>query len=272
MNFENKVIWITGASSGIGEELCYQLSALNAKIVLSARNIAELTRVQTNCINKGATADNLLIVPLDVVDYPAMPDCLDKVIKKFGGINLLINNAGMSQRSFFVDTKFSVYKQMLEVNVLGQIALTQHVLPIMIKQGSGHIAITASIAGKIGVPLRTGYCAAKHAVMGFFDALRSEVADNNINVTTIVPGFVQTNVSKNALTGTGEATGTTDENIKNGLTVEDCVQQIIQGFNEGTEEIIVAQGMELGLLQLKSDNPTQFFREVEQLAKQWKTT
>ena len=269
-NFSDQVIWKTGASSGIGEELCYQLSALKAKIVLSARNKTALEQVKANCINKGANADNLLVLPLDIIDYPAMPACVNTVIKQFGKIDLLINNAGMSQRSFCVDTDFSVYRQMLEVNVLGQIALTQHVLPIMINQGSGHIAVTASVAGKIGVPLRTGYCAAKHAVMGFFDALRSEVATDNIRITTIIPGFVQTNVSKNALGGTGKATGITDENIKNGLPVDECIKQIIQGFTDGVEEIVVAKEMELGLLQLKRENPNQVFRVAEQLAQQWK--
>ena len=266
--FNNKVVWITGASSGIGEALSKNFAACGASVVLSARNEGELQRVREECIAAGASGESLLVVPLDVVDYPAMPGAVAAVMKAFKRIDMLINNAGMSQRSFCLETDMQVYHTMLEVNVLGQIALTKEVLPVMVEQGSGHVIVTASVAGKVGAPLRTGYCAAKHAVMGFFDALRSEVAYLGIRVSTVVPGFIRTNISNNALAGTGEATGAMDADIDAGMDVTECAQVIVQELANGSEEIAVGNGPEMGLLDLKRSDPSQAFRLVEAMAEQ----
>jgi len=196
---------------------------------------------------------------------------VEQVINTFDQIDLLINNAGISQRSFFVDTKFDVYRKLLEVNVLGQIAMTQAVVPQMLKRGSGHLAVTSSVAGKVGAPLRSGYCASKHAVMGFFDSLRCELAADNIKVTTIVPGFINTNVSKNALTGDGQTAGFHDMDISGGMDVELCAATIMQGFEDGTEEIAVGDGAEMGLLDLKRSDPSSAFRALEAMTAELKT-
>jgi len=187
--FTNRVVWITGASSGIGEALAARFARENARVVLSARRQPELERVRQHCIDAGAAPENMLVLPLDVTDLPSLPVAADHVISHFGQIDLLINNAGLSQRSLCKDTELSVYQKLLDVDVMGQIALTKAVLPHMLERQSGHLAVTASVAGKVGVPLRTGYCAAKHAVMGFFDALRAEVEDDGILVSTITPGL-----------------------------------------------------------------------------------
>jgi NADP-dependent 3-hydroxy acid dehydrogenase YdfG len=270
INFKDKVVWITGASSGIGEALSREFANKGAKLVLSARNEKQLTKVKDDCVNLGASAEAILVVPLDVVNYDAMPKAVSQVIEHFGKIDFLINNAGMSQRSLCVDTEMSVYRTMFEVNVLGQIALTKQVLPVMLSQGSGHIAITSSVAGKVGAPLRTGYCAAKHAVMGFFDALRTEVASDGIKVTTITPGFIRTNISVNALNGDGSPTGKVDSSIAGGMDVNECGAVIMEGFENGIEEIVVGNGEEMGLLTLKRENPTATFRALEQMAAQIK--
>ena len=186
----------------------------------------------------------------------------------FSRIDMLINNAGMSQRSYCLYTDMDVYRTMVEVNVLGQIALTKQVLPLMAEQGSGHMVVTASVAGKVGAPLRTGYCAAKHAVMGFFDALRSEVAHQGILVSTVVPGFIRTNISTNALKGSGEAVGKMDADIESGMDVSECARVVVQGLADGIEEISVGDGPEMALLDLKRENPTQAFRAVEGMAAQ----
>jgi short-subunit dehydrogenase len=214
----------------------------------------------------------VLVLPLDIVDYAAMEPAARQVLAQYSQIDLLLNNAGVSQRSFCVDTDFSVYRQMLEINVLGQIALTQAVLPAMLARGEGHLAVTSSVAGKVGAPLRTGYCAAKHAVMGFFDALRTEVAADGLQVTTITPGFIRTNVSKNALGADGTPTGTTDDDIAGGMDVGECADVIIAGFESGEPEIAVGSGPEMGLLQLKRDDPTAAFRALEQMATQIRKT
>ncbi|EAQ95852.1 SDR family oxidoreductase [Congregibacter litoralis] len=264
--FNGKVVWITGASSGIGEALAERMAARGSHLVLSARNESELQRVATLCRNAGA--GDVIVLPLDVSRYDTMEAAAQQVLAHFGKIDLLINNAGVSQRSLCVDTDFEVYRQMMDINVLGQIALTQAALPAMIARGEGHIAVTASVAGKVGAPLRTGYCAAKHAVMGFFDALRTEVASDGLQVTTITPGFIRTNVSKNALAGDGKPTGTTDDDIAGGMNVDDCADVIIDGFEKGEPEIAVGIGPEMGLLELKRDNPVAAFQALEQMAAQ----
>lgn len=159
------VVWITGASSGIGEALAKQYVSQDDKLVLSARREAELQRVKEACISQGAKPEDVLVLPLDVTEHETMAAKAQQVISAFSSIDVLINNAGISQRSKCLDTDLAVYKKLLDVDVLGQIALTKAVLPIMVKQKSGHIVVTASVAGKVGVQLRTGYCAAKHAVM-----------------------------------------------------------------------------------------------------------
>ncbi len=266
--FDDHVVWITGASSGIGEALAHEFAHRGAKVVLSARRTGELERVRGECIDEGIAPDRLLVLPLDVVDYAAMPDAVQTVLAQFSRIDMLINNAGLSQRSFCLETDMEVYRRLLEVDVLGQIALTKQVLPVMVEQGSGHLVVTSSVAGKVGVPQRTGYCAAKHAVMGFFDALRSEVAHLGIRVSTVIPGFIRTNVARNALTGTGEAKDAAEADIDEGMDPTLCAKVIVGALVAGQEEIPVGEGAEMSLLDLKRQDPEKLFRTVEGLAQQ----
>lgn len=258
--FEKQVIWITGASSGIGEALALQFAQQGSKIVLSARREAELERVKQACVQAGADTAQVLVLPLDVTDYDAMPTAVNKVLETFGVIDMLVNNAGIAQRSLTVDTDMSVYRKLLDVDVLGQIALTKAVLPHMIERQSGHIAITSSVAGKVGAPFRSGYCAAKHAVMGFFDSLRAETSHLGLQVTTITPGYIQTNVAVHALNGDGSEFGRTDKNIAGGMDVTRCAEVILKGFRKGTPEIAVGQGIEMKALWLKRFFPKLVFR------------
>lgn len=253
-SFANQVIWITGASSGIGEALAVQFALEKSKLVLSARRQNELERVRDRCVQAGAS--EVLVLPLDVTDEAAFPAAVAEVKSHFGQIDMLINNAGLSQRSTCVDTEMSVYRKLFEVDVMGQIALTKAVLPGMLAQGSGHIAVTSSVAGKVGGPQRTGYCAAKHAVMGFFDALRAEVVDQGVRVTTITPGFIRTAVSDNALRGDGTRFNRTDSNIASGMDVDECAKVIMRGFHKGKMEIAVGRGIEMHALWLKRFFPT----------------
>jgi short-subunit dehydrogenase len=265
--FEGSSVWITGASSGIGEALALQFASEKAKIVLSARREDELNRVREACLGQGLAANDVLVLPLDVTDHESMPSAVASVKDAFGRIDTLINNAGISQRSLCVDTDMSVYQRIFEVDVLGQIALTKAVLPLMLEQGSGHITITSSVAGKIGVPQRTGYCAAKHAVMGFFDALRAETSHHGIRVTTITPGFIRTNISVNALKGDGAEFGTVDDDIAGGMDVTRCAEDIMNGFRKGTPEIAVGEGMEMKALWLKRFFPEAMFKKAAPMAR-----
>jgi NADP-dependent 3-hydroxy acid dehydrogenase YdfG len=267
-SFQDQLIWITGASSGIGEALARSFAARGAAVVLSARRETELQRVRQQLLEEGVSADRVMVLPLDVTDYDAMPAAVARVQDRFARVDMLINNAGISQRSFCVDTDMEVYRTLFEVDVLGQIALTKQVLPVMIAQGSGRLVVTSSLAGKIGAPQRTGYCAAKHAVMGFFDALRTEVAHQGVRVSTVVPGFIATSIARNALTGSGVAKNSAEADIDEGMDADRCAEVVVEALARGEEEIPVGEGPEMGLLDLKRENPQQLFRTVEAMAAQ----
>jgi short-subunit dehydrogenase len=266
-SFKDKTVWITGASSGIGEALAYEFASEGAKLILSARREDELSRVKEACITGGSKRDDVLTLPLDVTDEAMMADTVKTASEYSGRIDMLINNAGISQRSLCVDTDMETYRKLFDVDVFGQIALTKAVLPIMFEQRAGHIAITSSVAGKIGVPYRTGYCAAKHAVMGFYDALRAEVSEQGIWVTTITPGFIRTSVAENALKGDGSTFGKTDRNIAAGMDVNECAKVIMQGFRRGKYEIAVGKGREMNGLWAKRFIPSLLFKFVAHMGK-----
>ncbi|XP_076117437.1 dehydrogenase/reductase SDR family member 7-like [Mytilus galloprovincialis] len=201
-SLKNKVVWITGSSSGIGECLAYELSKVGCKLILSARRKDELERVRGQCIEKwGVKADDILVVPLDMVEFDTHAAAVEKVINKFGQVDILVNNAGRSQRAEWIKTSLEVDQQVLNVNVLGVLSLTKLVLPYMLKRNEGHIVNMSSIAGKIGAPFSGSYTGAKHAIQGWFDALRIEVLENNIAVTNLCPGPVFSNLLDIAFVG-----------------------------------------------------------------------
>jgi len=265
--FDQQVIWITGASSGIGEALALQFAAAGARLVLSSRRDAELQRVRAACLSRGRPDADVLVLPLDVTNHAAMPGAVARVTETFGRIDMLINNAGISQRSLCIDTSLEVYRQILEVDVLGQIALTREVLPLFQAQGSGHIVIIASVTGKVGVPWRTGYAAAKHAMMGFADSLRAEVAALGIRVTTVTPGFIRTAISQHALRGDGSEFGRVDADIAGGMDVDRCAEHILRGLRRGKPEIAVGDGKEMHVLWLKRLAPNAVFRLMAKMAR-----
>lgn len=258
--FKNKVVWITGASSGIGQALANEFAQQGARLILSGRQEAALSNVSHDCQKAGLPLANIKLLSFDVTDEAALPKMVEQAYGYWGSIDMLINNAGISQRSLVLDTEMETYRKLFEVDVFAQIALTKAVLPHMIESGSGHIVITSSVAGKLGAPLRTGYCAAKHAVMGFFDALRVEMAHQNIRVTTITPGFIRTNISANALNGDGSTFGKVDEYIAGGMEVNDCARVIMRGFKQGKQEIAVGKGIEMQMLKMKRYLPNLFLK------------
>jgi len=252
MNPKN-VVWITGASSGIGRALACEYAKQGSSLILSSRREGELEEVKQHCIQKsGLTNQDVLVLPLDITKHEELE------LK-----SLQARDAGVSQRSSCLETDMKTYRTLFEVDVFGQIALTKVVLPIMVDQGSGHIAVTASVAGKIGVPYRTGYCAVKHAMMGFFDSLRSEVAHQNIQVSTITPGYIRTDVARNALTGQGLVAGKTDEEIESGMDVDDCAKVVVKGLNKGKKEIAVGKGIEMHALWIKRFFPSLMAKILE---------
>ncbi len=197
--FHGKVVWITGASSGIGEALAYELARRGATLVLSARREPLLERVRDRCDR----ASEHMIVPLDLTQTESMPEATAGVLARFGRIDLLVNNGGISQRSKVSETELDVDRRIMEVNYLGTVAMTKAVLPSMLERGRGQIVVISSLMGKIHTPMRSAYAASKHALHGFFGCLRAEVHDRGVRVSVICPGFVRTDITMNALTGDG---------------------------------------------------------------------
>ena len=239
-HFKNQVVWITGASSGIGEALAYQFARQQAKLVLSARRESELERVKANC----KEASGVLILPLDLAQSATFADKVAQVATHFGQIDYLINNGGISQRSLIKDTQEDVDRKIMEVNYFGNILLTKAVLPQMVKQKQGHVSIVSSVAGKIAAPLRSTYSASKSAVISFFETVRSEYYDDNIRVLVVCPGFIKTNISINALTGDGSAQNSMDNATGAGLTADRCAELILRGIRKGRLQIIVSGAKE----------------------------
>ena len=239
----NRVIWITGASSGIGEALAYQLNAQGDKVILSSRREDALTKVKNNC----KFSENALVLPLDLTDFESLESITKNAISLYGKIDILINNGGLSQRSLIIDTKFEVYQQMIDVNYLGTIKLTKHLLPFFTTQKSGHFVTITSLMGRFSSPYRSGYCGAKHALHGFFDALRMEHEKDNIDVSLICPGFIQTNVAKNALTGDGSALMKEDNATENGMPVNQCAEKIITAIKKKKFETYIGGKEKYGI-------------------------
>jgi len=261
-NLQNKVVWITGASSGIGEYLAYALAMEGAKLVLSARRETELERVAKAT---GLSENAYLILPLDLTQHGNFEDKTQQVIDHFGRIDVLVNNGGISQRSFFADTDISVFERIIRINFLGAAALTKAVLPHMQRQQSGMFVAVSSVVGKYGSPQRTAYAASKHAVNGFYDSLRAEVWRDNLDVLIVCPGYIKTNISVNALTGDGKPLGSMDKGQMNGLSPEDCARQIIRGIKKKKREIYPGGIKEVGGVYIKRFFPGLFAKVLRKI-------
>lgn len=240
MEFKDKVIWITGASSGIGEHLTYAFADLGAKLIISSRNEKELQRVKKNC-NKDA---EIFVLPLDLLEIDSMPSLAKKMIDQFGFINILINNGGISQRALAKETQIEVDKKIMTVNYLGTVALTKAILPFMVHQQFGQIVVISSVLGKVGVPYRSAYAASKHALHGYFDSLRAEVHSDNIKITIICPGYIHTNVTINALKGDGSKNNEMAESTRNGMEPDVFAQKALRAIAKEKEEVLIG-GKEL---------------------------
>ena len=241
-SINNKVVWITGASSGIGEALAYELSQRNCKLILSARNVENLQRVKAKCLN-----GEVVVLPFDLADFNSAKNHVEKAISFFGKIDVLINNGGVSQRSLLVDTDFEVDKKLIEVDYLGTVAITKALLPHYISNRKGHFVTITSLMGKFGSPYRSGYCGAKHALHGFFDVLRMEHQKDNVNVTLICPGFIQTNVAVNALTGDGSKQNSNDQATLNGMPVAVFTKKLVKAVESNTFESYIGGKEVLGI-------------------------
>jgi len=241
---KDKVVWITGASSGIGEALVYEYNKLGALLIISARNREELFRVKANCKNQ----INVHVLSFDLADTDTLNEKAASAIRIFGKIDILINSGGISQRSLALATDLATEQRLMNVNFWGTVILSKAVLPVMLKNGGGSIICVSSLVGKFGTRFRSAYAASKHALHGYFDSLRIEIDDPNIHIMLACPGFIKTNVTINAVTADGSKQGTMDDAQANGMEPQDCAQQIIKAIQAKKEEVYIGGKETRGVL------------------------
>jgi short-subunit dehydrogenase len=251
-------IWITGASSGIGLALTQAYAKSGASVVLSARSVEKLEEIRQGLPNP----DKHLVLPLDLMDSSNFEEKVKQVVDHFGKIDVLINNGGVSQRGEASKTSLEIDRQIMEVNYFGAVALTKAVLPVMQKQRSGHIVAISSIAGKFGFYWRSAYAAAKHALQGFFESLYLEEAKNNIAVTLVFPGKINTPISFSAINEKGEQHGEMDHNQETGMPADVCAQKIIRAIEKKKQEVLIGN-KEVLAVYIKRYCPWLFWRIIK---------
>lgn len=255
--FHQKVVWITGASSGIGEELARQLDRAGAQLILSARNVEKLNELKERLQHK----DQHLVVQVDLADTSNVGMLAQQILSHYGKIDVLINNGGISQRATAFDTTMDVNRQIMEVNFFGNIAMTKALLPIFRQQQSGQILVISSIAGKFGFHLRSAYSASKHALFGYYESLVMEESDYNLKVTVAAPGKINTPISTNAVTAQGQVHGKMDHNQATGMPVDECVKQLLQALVKNKHEVLIGN-KELIAVKLKRFLPFLFWKLI----------
>ncbi len=237
--FLNKKVWVTGASSGIGKALAQELAQQGASLVLSSRREDVLEQLKSTLNNPAQH----LVVPLDLEHYDSLTEIVEKTLPSSGEIDILINNGGVSQRDFAMNTSLDVDRKLMDINYFGTIAMTKALLPRMLERSSGSIVCVSSVAGILGTQLRTGYSGSKFAVHGFMEGLRAELHQHGIQVLVAAPGYVNTDVALNALKGKGETANLDDQNNLNGISPKQCALAIMHAIEHGKEEVIIGKGV-----------------------------
>jgi short-subunit dehydrogenase len=256
MSFQDKIIWITGASSGIGEALAVEWSFHQPKIILSGRSMERLNAVKHKCEENGAQCQ---IVLLDLTNTNSIKEAARQVLKTNKTIDILVHNGGISQRSMSIETPVEIDRIVMETNFFGAITLTKEVLPIMVENGGGRFVVISSVSGKFGFPLRTAYSASKHALQGYFDSLRAEMTPNNIRVTMVSPGRIHTNISINAIDKEGEKHGVMDSGQAKGMPADKCARKIIRAVKNNRKDILVGR-IELIMVFFRKFIPSLYYK------------
>lgn len=254
MDVANRTVWITGASSGIGEALAYELSRRGARLILSARREEALQAVKSRCDQPHTH----VVVPLDLADRASLDAAAETVQADVGAVDIVVHNGGISQRSLVAETDLSVDRRIMEVNYFGTVTLTKRVLPSMLQRGRGQFVVISSLVGKFGTANRSAYAASKHALHGFFDSLRAEVHDDGLRVTLVCPGFVETSVAHNALTADGSALQDNVDEVKEvGMPPATCARKIADAAEREKDEVYIG-GWETTGVYAKRLSPTLF--------------
>jgi short-subunit dehydrogenase len=261
MRFKDQVVWITGASSGIGEALAYAFSREGAKLILSGRREAELERVRQSC---DGSKDRIFVLPLDLTQFDLFSEKTAVAQNHFGRIDILVNNGGISQRSLVRETDFAIDLAVMNTNYFGSVGLTKAVLPAMLARRSGHIVVISSLMGYLDTPLRSAYAASKHALHGYFDSLRAELWRDNVKVTMICPGYVRTEISINALKGDGSKHGRMDDAQEKGISAERCAAKTLDAIERGREEVMIG-GIEVMAVYAKRFLPALYSKIIRRV-------
>jgi short-subunit dehydrogenase len=237
-SFNDKVIWITGASSGIGEALAYEFAKLGSKLILSSRNEQELNRVRNNC---ATSEQNLFVLPLDLCSSGQIANKVSTAIQQWGVIDYVIHNAGLASRALIQDTDMDIYRTVMETNFFGPVALTKAVLPHMLENNKGHFVVISSLSGEYGVPRLSAYSSAKHALHGFFESMRAEMVNYKIKVSIIIPGFINTAIIMNALDGKGNPLGRNMGVNEKGMSPVECARKTIRAISSQKKEALIGR-------------------------------
>jgi dehydrogenase/reductase SDR family member 7B len=259
MKISGKVAWITGASSGIGAALAAELFDRGATVLLSARSVEKLEAIKASFDERAP--GRCLVIPCDVTSNSSVQEAINQVKKLAGRVDILVNNAGVSQRSYALNTSLEVDRELFEVNFFGAVAVTKGIAPLMISQGSGHIVVISSMAGKYGFRMRSAYSASKHALQGYFETLRAELYQDKIQVTIVCPGRIKTDISVHSLMGDGKTYGIMDKGQALGVPVEKCARIIVRAIEHNRKEIFIGK-RELLLLIIKRVCPPLYYRIV----------
>lgn len=247
MNLKDKTVWITGAASGIGRALAMEYAKRQSTVILSDRDKENLQAVVEECRKLGAKA---VFAPFDLSKSEEIEKTVKDVLVDHPKIHILISNGGISQRSYAIETPVEIDRKILEINFFGAVTLTKALLPSLISEGGGNISVTSSMTGKFGFPLRTAYCASKHAVQGYFEALRAELHDKHVKVTIVSPGRVYTNISVNAIDKDGKKHGVLDPGQAKGISAEKCAKKIVKAINRNKKELWVG-GSEILMIYIR---------------------
>lgn len=265
-DFHGKNVWITGASAGIGEALAHAYAEAGARLILSARSVDALHQVASDC--KREDGPEHVVLPLDLTQHDSFAAAVDHV-ESLGGIHVLVHNAGVGQRAPMLDTTAEEERAIMEVNFFGPAQLTRQALPHMIARGQGHLVVMSSIAGRVAPAYRTAYAASKHALMGWFEALRAEHTDDGIHVTVVMPSYVQTDFGRHAPATTQQEGREYDTSDKK-LTPEWVARRVVLGTAWKQMEVIVARKERLALL-LRPFLPRVMHRVLARRARKLKT-
>ena len=249
LDFKDKVVWITGASSGIGASLARQMNQMGATVIASGRRAEKLSALQADC----HYPQNLMILPLDITDEGSIEAAVSKVAECHR-LDLVIHNAGIAQKGMVIENQMAVDRIVMETNYFGTVALTKSVMPIYLKQGFGRFAVMSSFAGVMGIPSRSAYAASKHALHGFFESLEAEDMNCKLKVSYIIPGFINTEITAKGIRGDGRPNGEIETSHRLGMTPDKCAESIIRGLKRNKRRIAVGKS-ELGLLLIRRISP-----------------